>query len=211
MYVEQENVFYYITVMNESYAQPALPKGVEEDILKGMYLFQKGKKNNSPRVQLIGSGTIFIEAVEAAQLLRDDWKVEADLWSCPSFNELARNGETCERWNRLHPTETAKISHVSRCLKDTQGPVIASTDYTRAFAEQIRGYITAPYTVLGTDGFGRSDTRENLRSFFEVNRYHIVIAALKALADNGEFELAKVDIAIAKYNINPDVTPPWLV
>ena len=176
-----------------------------------MYLFQKGKKNNSPRVQLIGSGTIFIEAVEAAQLLRDDWKVEADLWSCPSFNELARDGETCERWNRLHPTETAKISHVSRCLKDAKGPVIASTDYTRAFAEQIRGYIATPYTVLGTDGFGRSDTRENLRSFFEVNRYHIVIAALKALADNGKFELAKVDIAIAKYNINPDVTAPWLV
>ena len=211
MYVEQENIFYYITVMNESYAQPALPKGVEEDILRGMYLFQKGKKNNSPRVQLIGSGTIFIEAVEAAQLLRDDWKVEADLWSCPSFNELARDGETCERWNRLHPTETAKISHVSRCLKDAKGPVIASTDYTRAFAEQIRGYIATPYTVLGTDGFGRSDTRENLRSFFEVNRYHIVIAALKALADNGEFELAKVDVAIAKYNINPDVTAPWLV
>jgi pyruvate dehydrogenase E1 component len=211
MYVEQENIFYYITVMNESYAQPALPKGVEEDILKGMYLFQKGKKNNSPRVQLIGSGTIFIEAVEATQILRDDWKVEADLWSCPSFNELARDGETCERWNRLHPTDTAKISHVSRCLKDAKGPVIASTDYTRAFAEQIRGYIAAPYTVLGTDGFGRSDTREKLRSFFEVNRYHIVIAALKALADNGEFELAKVDVAIAKYNINPDVTAPWLV
>ncbi len=211
MYVEQENVFYYITVMNENYEQPALPKGVEEDILKGMYLFKKGKKSSSPRVQLIGSGTIFMEVIAAAQLLRDDWKVEADLWSCPSFNELARDGQTCDRWNRLHPTETAKISHVSKCLKDSKGPVIASTDYTRAFAEQIRAYISAPYTVLGTDGFGRSDTREKLRSFFEVNRYHVVIAALKSLADNGDFELAKVDVAIAKYDINPDITAPWLV
>ncbi|MCK5191591.1 MAG: pyruvate dehydrogenase (acetyl-transferring), homodimeric type, partial [Methylococcales bacterium] len=211
MYVEQENIFYYITVMNENYEQPALPQGTEEDILKGMYLFQKGKANKSPRVQLIGSGTIFREAVAAAELLRDDWKVEADLWSCPSFNELGRDGQSCERWNRLHPTETAKQSHVARCLENTKGPVIASTDYVRAFAEQIRGYISAPYTVLGADGFGRSDTRENLRSFFEVNRYHIVIAALKSLADNGEFDLAKVDVAIAKYDINPEVTAPWLV
>ena len=211
MYVEQENIFYYITVMNENYEQPALPAGAEDDILKGMYLFKKGKQNKSPRVQLIGSGTIFREAVAAAELLRDDWKVEADLWSCPSFNELAKDGQSCERWNRLHPTETAKQSHVSRCLNNAKGPVIASTDYNRAFAEQIRAYISAPYTVLGVDGFGRSDTRENLRSFFEVNCYHIVITALKSLADNGDFDLAKVDVAIAKYDINPDISAPWLV
>ena len=211
MYVEQENIFYYVTVMNENYEQPALPSGAEEDILKGMYLFQEGAKGQSPRVQLLGSGTIFREAVAAAQLLRDDWKVESDLWSCPSFNELGRDGQTCERWNRLHPTETAKQAHVSKCLEGMKGPVIASTDYTRAFAEQIRGYISAPYTVLGVDGFGRSDTRENLRSFFEVNRYHIVLAALKGLADNGEFDAAKIDVAIAKYNINPDISAPWLV
>ena len=211
MYVDQENIFYYITVMNENYEQPALPAGTEEDILKGMYKFQAGADNDSPRVQLIGSGTIFRESVAAAELLRDDWGVEADLWSCPSFNELSRDGQSCERWNRLHPTETQKQSHVSRCLENAKGPVIASTDYIRAFAEQIRAYISAPYTVLGTDGFGRSDTRENLRSFFEVNRYHIVIAALKSLADNGEFDLAKVDVAIAKYDINPEVTAPWLV
>ncbi|MCK5829690.1 MAG: pyruvate dehydrogenase (acetyl-transferring), homodimeric type [Methylococcales bacterium] len=211
MYVEQENVFYYVTVMNENYEQPALPNGTEEDILKGMYLFQKGSDNDSSRVQLLGSGTIFLEAVAAAQLLKDDWNVEADLWSCPSFNELARDGQSCERWNRLHPTETSKVAHVAKCLGNTKGPVIASTDYVRAFAEQIRGYISAPYTVLGTDGFGRSDTRENLRSFFEVNRYHIVLAALKGLADNNEFEAAKIDVAIAKYNINPDITAPWLV
>jgi pyruvate dehydrogenase E1 component len=211
MYVDKENVFYYITVMNENYEQPALPNGAEEEILKGMYLFQKGAKNKSPRVQLLGSGTIFREAAAAAKLLHDDWKVEADLWSCPSFNELARDGQTCDRWNRLHPTETAKQSHVARCLDGTTGPVIASTDYIRAFAEQIRAYISAPYTVLGTDGFGRSDTRENLRSFFEVNRYHIVLAALKGLADNNEFDAAKIDVAIAKYDINPEISAPWLV
>jgi pyruvate dehydrogenase E1 component len=211
MYVERENIFYYVTVMNENYEQPALPNGAEEDILKGMYLFQEGAKSKSPRVQLLGSGTIFREAVAAAELLRDDWNVEADLWSCPSFNELAREGQTCDRWNRLHPTETAKQTHVAKCLDGMKGPVIASTDYVRAFAEQIRAYISAPYTVLGVDGFGRSDTRENLRSFFEVNRYHIVLAALKGLADNGEFDAAKIDVAIAKYNINPDISAPWLV
>ncbi len=211
MYVDRENVFYYITVMNENYGQPALPKGTEEDILKGMYLFQKGKNNKSPRVQLLGSGTIFNESVAAAQLLRDDWKVEADIWSCPSFNELGKDGQTCERWNRLHPTEPAKVPHVTRCLSGAEGPVIASTDYVRAFAEQIRAYIPNSYTVLGADGFGRSDTRENLRRFFEINRYHIVVAALKSLADNGKFDLAKVDAAIKKYDINPDISAPWLV
>jgi pyruvate dehydrogenase E1 component len=211
MYVDQENIFYYITVMNENYEQPALPKGAEEDILKGMYLFKKGKKSKGARVQLIGSGTIFLESVAAADLLRDDWQIETDLWSCPSFNELGRDMQACERWNRLHPTEAPKQSHVSRCLNDAKVPVIASTDYVRAFAEQIRADIAAPYTVLGADGYGRSDTREKLRSFFEVNRYHIVIAALKSLADNSEFDLAKVEVAIAKYGINPDISAPWLV
>ena len=137
--------------------------------------------------------------------------VESDLWSCPSFTELARDGQTCERWNRLHPTEPAKQSHVASCLAKAVGPVIAATDYTRAFAEQIRSLITAPYTVLGTDGFGRSDTRENLRRFFEVNRYHVTIAALKSLADLGQFDPAKVEVAIAKYGIAPDAKAPWLI
>jgi pyruvate dehydrogenase E1 component len=207
MYVEQEDIFYYITVMNENYVHPAMPKGIEQDILKGMYCFAK---TATPKVQLLGSGTIFREVEHAAQLLRDDWKVEADLWSCPSFTELARDGQQCERWNRLHPTETQKQAHVSHCLSDSSIPVIAATDYTRAFAEQIRAYVKAPYTVLGTDGFGRSDTRENLRSFFEVDRYHVTIAALKALADSGQFDLAKVEVAIAKYGIDADVIAPWL-
>jgi pyruvate dehydrogenase E1 component len=211
MYVEQEDVFYYITVMNENYEHPALPKGEEQNILKGMYSFRKGAANTLPRVQLLGSGTIFREVEFAAILLRDDWGVEADLWSCPSFTELARDGNFCERWNRLHPTEPPKQSHVAHCLANTVGPVIAATDYTRAFAEQIRFLITAPYTVLGTDGFGRSDTRENLRRFFEVDRYHVAIAALKALADSGQFELAKVEVAVAKYGIAADIKAPWLI
>jgi pyruvate dehydrogenase E1 component len=211
MYTEQEDVFYYITVMNENYEQPVMPEGVEEDILKGMYLFKPGYKGKSSRVQLLGSGVIFCEVVAAAELLRDDWEVESDLWSCPSFTQLARDGQVCTRWNRLHPTETPRKPHVTQCLENAEGPVIAASDYMRAFPEQIRPYISAPYTVLGTDGFGRSDTRENLRSFFEVNRYHVVIAALKNLADNNQFDPAKIDVAIAKYAINPDKTAPWLV
>ncbi len=212
MYKEQEDVFYYVTVMNENYDQPPMPEGAEQNIIKGMYLFQSGiSRKKAPKVNLVGSGTIFCEVVEAAALLRDDWGVESDLWSCTSFTELARNGQSCERWNRLHPTETAKISHVEQCLKKEDIPVIAATDYIRGFAEQIRPYIRAHYTVLGTDGFGRSDTRELLRSFFEVDRYHIAIAALKALADKGEFDAAKIDVAIAKYDINPDIIAPWLI
>ena len=211
MYVEQEDIFYYITVMNENYSHPAIPKGSELDILKGMYSFSHGAKSKAPRVQLLGSGTIFREVEFAAELLRNDWGVEADLWSCPSFTELARDGQSCERWNRLHPTEPQRQSHVASCLANAVGPVIAATDYTRAFAEQIRAYISAPYTVLGTDGFGRSDTRENLRRFFEVDRYHVTIAALKSLADLGQFDPAKVDVAIAKYGIAADVKAPWLI
>ena len=210
MYVEQEDVFYYITVMNENYTHPAMPKGIEDDILKGMYSFHRTEPGKAPRVQLLGSGTIFREAISAAQLLHDDWGVEADLWGCPSFTELARDGQSCERWNRLHPTEPQKQSHVSHCLSEATGPIIAATDYTRAFAEQIRPYLKAPYTVLGTDGFGRSDTRELLRRFFEVDRYHITIAALKSLADLGQFEPAKIDVAIAKYGIAADACAPWL-
>ncbi|MGZ8946991.1 MAG: pyruvate dehydrogenase (acetyl-transferring), homodimeric type [Methylococcaceae bacterium] len=211
MYVEQEDIFYYITVMNENYAHPAMPKGAELDILKGMYCFSQGAKSKAPRVQLLGSGTIFREVEFGAELLRNDWGVESDLWSCTSFTELARDGQTCERWNRLHPSEPPKTPHVSNCLANAVGPIIAATDYTRAFAEQIRGYIAAPYTVLGTDGFGRSDTRENLRRFFEVDRYHVVIAALKSLADMGQFDPAKIEVAIAKYGIAADAKAPWLI
>lgn len=211
MYVDQEDIFYYITVMNENYAHPAMPKGMELDILKGMYCFRQGSKEKAPRVQLLGSGTIFREVEFAAELLRKDWGVESDLWSCPSFTELARDGQACERWNRLHPTETPRRSHVAHGLANAEGPVIAASDYNRAFAEQIRAYISAPYTVLGTDGFGRSDTRENLRRFFEVDRFHVTVAALKSIADLGQFDPAKVEVAIAKYGISADATAPWLI
>jgi pyruvate dehydrogenase E1 component len=212
MYVDQEDVFYYITLMNENYEHPELPKGSEQDILRGMYSFKKGAaRSKAPRVQLLGSGVIFREVVAAAELLKKDWGVESDLWSCPSFTELARDGHDSERWNRLHPTEKPRVSHVEKCLAKSKGPIIASTDYMRAFAEQIRPFIKQSYTVLGTDGFGRSDTRENLRRFFEVNRYHVVVAALKSLADLGEFDMNKVDVAIAKYNIDTDTPNPWSV
>ncbi len=211
MVQEQEDVFYYITLLNENYAHPALPDGSEKDILKGMYLFRKGPAGNGPRVQLLGSGAILREAIAAAELLKQDWGVEADVWSCPSFTELARDGQACTRWNLLHPDAKPKRTHVEACLKDTRGPVVASTDYVRAFAEQIRPYVPRRYTVLGTDGFGRSDTREQLRGFFEVDRRYIAVAALKALADEGQFDKAKVQEAIVKYGLDPDKPNPVTV
>jgi len=211
MYAEQEDVFYYITVMNENYEHPAMTEGIAADILRGMYLFRPGYDRKGPRVHLLGSGTIFREAIAAAELLREDFGVEADLWSCPSFTELARNGYACERWNRLHPTAPPRVPHVTRCLLAHPGPVIAASDYIRAFPEQIRAFVPGSYTVLGVDGFGRSDTREKLRQFFEVNRYHIALAALKSLADSKILEPAKVEVAIAKYGIDPETPAPWLV
>lgn len=211
MYAEQEDVFYYITVMNENYHHPIMPKNIEQNILKGMYLFRKGNTNKKePHVALLGSGTIYREAIIAADLLKNDWNITADLWSCPSFNELAREGNQCKRWNRLHPADTPKQSHVEKCLPVANVPVVAATDYVRAFADQIRPFIVAPYTVLGTDGFGRSDTRKNLRRFFEVDCYHIVVAALKGLADINSIDSSKVLAAIAKYNINTELDEPRL-
>jgi len=211
MVQEQEDVFYYLTLLNENYEHPALPEGAEKDILKGMYLLKKGPAGNGPRVQLLGSGAILREAIAAAELLRKDWGVESDIWSCPSFNELARDGQATARWNLLHPTEKPRLSHVEQCLKDTRGPVVASTDYVRAFAEQIRPYVPRRYAVLGTDGFGRSDTREKLRSFFEVDRHYVAVAALKALADEGQFDKAKVKEAIAQYGLDPNKPNPTTV
>ena len=213
MYVEQEDIYYYITVMNENYAHPEMPKGAEKDIIKGMYAFSKGAKNKKPRVQLLGSGTIFNEVIAAAKMLKDDWGVESDIWGCPSFTELARDGQTCERWNRLHPDSKKKMSHIEKCLAKSNGPLIAATDYVRLFAEQIRPYLPAPadYTVLGTDGFGRSDTREQLRKHFEVNRNHVVVAALDALCSAGTIDSSKVSEAIKKYDIDNKSPAPWTI
>ncbi len=206
MYKEQEDVYYYLTVMNENYEHPEMPPGAESDILKGMYLFRKAAPGPAPRVQLLGSGTIFREAIAAADLLKKDWGVDSDLWGCPGMNGLARDGQDVERWNMLHPSEPARQSHVEKCLGTTTGPVIAATDYVRAYAEQIRAFVPRRYVVLGTDGFGRSDTREKLRHFFEVDRRWIAMAALQALAQEKSIPRSTVSDAIAKYGI--DINKP---
>jgi len=211
MVEDQEDVFYYITVMNENYAQPALPEGAREGILKGMYRLPGGGAGKGPRVQLLGSGTILREVIAAADLLAADWGVAADLWSCPSFTELRRDGLAVARWNLLHPTDKPRASHVEQCLAGTKGPVVASTDYVRAFADQIREFVPRRYKALGTDGFGRSDSRENLRRFFEVDRHYVAVAALKALAEDGEIPAARVAEAIKKYGIDAEKPAPWTV
>ena len=212
MVAEQQDCYYYLTVMNENYAQPAMPEGAAPDIIKGMYLFRAGeKKAKAPRVQLLGSGTIFREVIAAADLLKSDWGVESDLWSCPSFTELARDGMRVARENLMNPTAKPKHGHVETCLNDTTGPVIAATDYMRAYADQIRAFVGRRYVVLGTDGFGRSDTREKLRRFFEVDRFYVTVAALKALADEGTLPASKVADAMKKYDLDPAKPAPWTV
>ncbi|WP_206951876.1 pyruvate dehydrogenase (acetyl-transferring), homodimeric type [Trinickia acidisoli] len=214
MVQNQEDVFYYVTVMNENYEHPAIPQGehVAEHIIKGMYSFKKADgASKKPRVQLMGAGTILNEVIAAADLLKNDWNVDADIWSVPSFTELAREGQDIARWNLLHPSEPRKLSHVEALLKDAKGPVIASTDYVRALADQIRGYVPGRFVVLGTDGFGRSDTREKLRHFFEVDRYWVTVAALNALADEGTIERKVVADALAKYSLDPNKPNPMTV
>jgi len=215
MMTDQEDVYYYLTLMNENYAHPAMPKGAEKDILKGMYkLTSVGEAKAKQRVQLLGSGTILREVMEAANMLRDDWGVASDIWSCPSFTELGRNWNTVSRQNMLNPTDKPVLSHVESMLKDTTGPVIAATDYVRMFAEQIRPAIQNTgkrYNVLGTDGYGRSDTREKLRHFFEVDRRWVTVATLKTLADDGQIEHKKVAEALKKYGLDPKKPNPMTV
>ena len=208
----QEDVFYYLTVMNENYSHPAMPADCEAGILKGLYKLSEGVKGKGkakkPRVQLLGSGTILREVMAAAEMLEADWGVAADVWSATSFNELRREAQEVHRWNLLHPDKKPKTSYVEQCLDDSEGPVIASTDYMRAFADQIRPYVKRRYVTLGTDGFGRSDSREALRSFFEVDRRFVVLAALKALADDGVLPASKAAEAIKKYGIDADRANP---
>ncbi|MCS6787124.1 MAG: pyruvate dehydrogenase (acetyl-transferring), homodimeric type [Thiobacillaceae bacterium] len=206
----QEDVFYYITVMNENYPQPPMPAGVEEGILKGMYRLRVSQADG-PRVQLMGSGTILREVLAAAELLEADWGVAADVWSATSFTELRREGMAVERWNLLHPTEPRRLSYVELCLQDTEGPVIAATDYLRAYPDMIRPFVPRRFVTLGTDGFGRSDTREALRRFFEVDRHHVVLAALKALADEGTIDPVRAAEAIRRYGLEPERPAPWTV
>jgi pyruvate dehydrogenase E1 component len=265
---EQEDTYYYVTVMNENYAHPDMPAGAQADIIRGMYLFRDGdeplpagsptaaatpdkqgkskvpetdgpppretraparetvkpggekstapkagKNHRIPRVQLLGSGTILREAIAAAELLENEFGVVCDIWSCPSFSELRRDGFDCERWNRLHPEEAPRVPHVTRCLAERQGPAIAATDYVREYADQIRAFMPdgKRYTVLGTDGFGRSDTRENLRHFFEVDRYYIAQAAISALAAEGKMTPKDVTRAIKMWKLNGDKPNPVTV
>ena len=211
MYVDMKAKYYYITVMNENYVQPAMPKGCEEGIIKGMYLLKKNSKKSSRKVvQLLGSGTILREVIEAAAILKADFDVDADVWSATSFNELRRDGLITSRWNMLHPEETPRQSFVEECLEGAKGPVVASTDYMKSYADQIREFISGTYTVLGTDGFGRSDTRERLRHFFEVDRYFIVVAALTALVEDNVVDVGQVAAAIKKFGIDPEKVNPAL-
>jgi pyruvate dehydrogenase E1 component len=203
MYEQQENIFYYVTVMNENYPHPGLRPGDEEGILRGMYLLKEGTGRGKQRVQLLGSGTILREVEASAELLANDFDIDADVWSVTSFTELRRDGLDVERWNGLHPEESARQAYVSEQLSSRQGPAIAATDYMKLHADQIRPYVPGRYVALGTDGFGRSDRRERLRHHFEVNRYFIAIAALKALADDGALSPSVVRSAIAKYDIDP--------
>ncbi len=207
MYAEQENVFYYITTMNENYTHPAMPDGIEEGIIKGMYRFASADETKL-KVQLIGSGTILREAIAAADLLKNDWGISADIFSATSFNELSREANDCDRWNRLHPEEEPRIPYVAKTLQGCKGPFIAATDYIRNYADQIRKWVPGQYVVLGTDGFGRSDTRAQLRKHFEVNAANITVAALKALSDEGSLDASKVAKAIKKYGIDSERTNP---
>jgi pyruvate dehydrogenase E1 component len=215
MVERQDDVFYYLTLLNENYPMPGLQAGTEEQIIKGMYLCKPAPEaagKHAPTVQLLGSGSILRESIAAQALLQNDWGVAANVWSCPSFNELARDGHDVERWNRLHPAAAQRTPFVTQQLAGHAGPVVASTDYVKAFADQIRAFIPKGrgYAVLGTDGFGRSDFRSRLRAHFEIDRHYIAVAALKALADDGALPAAKAQEAIAKYGLNTDNINPLL-
>lgn len=215
MLEQDEDVFYYVTVMNENYAQPTLPEGVENNVIKGMYHYASQtvvaedlKSESNPKVRLLGAGTILREVIAAAELLAQEWHVESEIWSVTSFTELAREAREIERWNRLHPQEESRQSHVAACL-DGDVPVIVATDYVRAVPQLIASYIKPDYAVLGTDGFGRSDTRSALRDFFEVDRHHIVVSALHTLSQSGQVDAAVCAQAIARYGIDVDTAPSW--
>ncbi|MGI9318637.1 MAG: pyruvate dehydrogenase (acetyl-transferring), homodimeric type, partial [bacterium] len=209
MFDEQESIYYYITVMNENYSHPALQKGTEEGILRGMYLLKStSSKGNKIKVQLLGSGSILREVEVAAEMLSNDYGIDTDIWSVTSFNELARDGHETDRYNRLHPDQEPRKSYVQMCLENTDGPVIAATDYVKLYADQIRAWIPNQYHVLGTDGYGRSDTRQKLRQFFEVDRHYVVIATLNSLLEQEKVSEKEVKAAIKKYDIDVDKVNP---
>jgi len=202
MLMEHEDAYYYLTVYNENHTHPKMPEGVEEGIVKGLYLLTAPEVEGELHVQLLGSGSILREVIAAAELLKADWTVTADIWSAPSFNELTREAQECERWNLLHPEEAPRVPYVTQCLAGRAGPAVASTDYIKGYADQIRAWVPMPYRVLGTDGFGRSDTRESLRHFFEVDRHWVVVTALRSLADLGKLPTKVVAEALTRYGID---------
>ena len=217
MYEECESVYYYITTMNENYSHPEMPKGAEEGIIKGMYLLEdgsskeykvQGKAASKDTVRLLGSGTILREVRAAAKILRDEYKVNVDVWSVTSFNELRRDGLSASRWNMMHPTKKPKESYVHKCLSSASGPVIVSTDYMKVHADQIREFVPDTYRVLGTDGFGRSDTRENLRYFFEVDYRFVVLAALTELKERGVVTAETIAKAMKSMGLSQDKVDP---
>jgi len=215
MLTNRESVYYYITAMNENYVHPPMPEGAEEGIIKGIYKFREiadGDKKKAQkfraRVRLLGSGTILREVIEAATILEKDWDIGAEIYSVTSFNELAREGLEVERWNMLHPNDDPRVPYVTQILGNDDAPVVSSTDYMKVHSDQIREYVPATFTTLGTDGFGRSDTREKLREFFEVDRRYVTVAALHALSIDGEIDKPTVAKAVQQYGIDPDKPNP---
>ena len=205
MFFDQKDVIYYLTLENENYVHPPMPNGVEEDIIKGMYKLHSTKK---PKVRLLGSGPLLNEVIEAAKILKEEWDIDPGIWNVTSFTELRREAEEVERWNIINPTKKAKRSHIEKSLNNNSVPTIAVSDYVKMSSEQISPYVSGSFYSLGTDGFGRSDTRENLRHFFEVDRYYIVLTAIRALADQGDLEMKVVNDVMKKYNIDPNKPNP---
>jgi pyruvate dehydrogenase E1 component len=211
MFELKENKFYYITAMNENYAQPPMPEDVTEGIIKGMYRVREAASDSANKVQLMGAGTILREVLAAAEILEQDYGVAADVWSLTSINELQREGKAAQRWNLMHPEAEPKVPWVSACLADCEGPVVAATDYIKAHTDQIREFVPGRFTVLGTDGYGRSDTRARLREFFEVSREFVVLAALRGLAEEGRLPMKDVAAAMVRLGIDPDKVDPFSV
>jgi len=210
MYVNGEDIFYYITVMNESWDQPEMPKGAKEGILKGMYKFKSsGLKDSKLKANLFGSGAMMPHAIEAAQILEDKYKVSADVWSITSYKELYRDGIACERWNMLHPAEKERVPYVTQQLKGAEGVFVASSDYVKALPESIAQWMPKPFIALGTDGYGRSESRAALRDHFEVDAKHIVVAALSGLFREGKLKAADVQKAIKDLGVDPEKKDPF--
>tara|TARA_A100001037_G_scaffold283221_1_gene288510 strand:- start:378 stop:1847 length:1470 start_codon:yes stop_codon:yes gene_type:complete len=205
MFHDQKDVIYYITVENENYIHPPLPEGVEEDILKGLY---KIHSTQNPKIRLLGSGPLMGEIIAASKLLKEDWGIEPGIWNVTSFSELRKDAEEVDRWNLVHPDEDQRKSHIEKSLSKNRVPTVVASDYVKMLAEQIAPYVPGPYYALGTDGFGRSDTRENLRRFFEVDRYYIVLTAIKALVADKELEKTAIKKAMDKYSLDPEKPNP---